>query len=164
MPIKQEKNDTDDLPSNLPLKQRELFMRIKAQQKENLFKEEKNESDDDIGQDENWYSDEDDEENSAPLSNVLKNLGNKDNNETKKSEQKDLKDVDLRPAEIKPGVIEPLTLQSGSNLMNKLSELSKVDISAEVTKLLSLVKNQTNQSLQQSTNSTTNPSTTTTTT
>ncbi|XP_044742721.1 protein suppressor of sable isoform X2 [Chrysoperla carnea] len=163
-PIKQEKNETDDLPSNLPLKQRELFMRIKAQQKENLFKEEKNESDDDIGQDENWYSDEDDEENSAPLSNVLKNLGNKDNNETKKSEQKNLKDVDLRPAEIKPGVIEPLTLQSGSNLMNKLSELSKVDISAEVTKLLSLVKNQANQSLQQSTNSTTNSSTTTTTT
>lgn len=63
----------DVIPCNLPTKQRELFMRIKAQQKETVAGSSDEKSDAGPDKDDDWYSD-DDEDNNTPLSNVLKNL------------------------------------------------------------------------------------------
>lgn len=67
-----EKSDSgSDLPSTLPKKQRELFLRIQAQQKENLLETQNQDDDDNLLKDEDWYSSDEDND---PLSKMVIHL------------------------------------------------------------------------------------------
>ncbi|CAH0549008.1 unnamed protein product [Brassicogethes aeneus] len=105
--------DIDINPPEMPKAQRELFLRIQAQQSKNVrsvAKEETLEREDDNI---NWYSDdESDDENRLTI---------KDDNEDVKEKEEAKSDL----TSIKP-----------QDVVEKLGDLSKIDISAEVTKLL----------------------------
>lgn len=62
-----EKDLMNDLPSTLPKKQRELFLRIQAQQKENLLENQNQDDDDNGAMDENWYSSDEDNDPSNKM-------------------------------------------------------------------------------------------------
>ncbi|KAK5638502.1 hypothetical protein RI129_012797 [Pyrocoelia pectoralis] len=115
--IVEENEKTDsiaELPDTLPKKQRELFLRIRAQQKENIPTITKEASDDEANNID-WYSDDDDDDDDNRLT-----IGD---------------DVE----EAKPKQEEPMALPSQIKpveVMEKLGDLSKIDISAEVTKML----------------------------
>lgn len=96
---------------NLPKTQRDLYMRIQSQQKTNLPTESESFS---VQENINWYSDDDDDDENRLTIKV-------DNDEEKKEDSDHL----MSPPQIKP-----------LEVVEKLGDLSKIDISAEVTKLL----------------------------
>jgi hypothetical protein len=100
------------LPVDLPKTQRELYMRIQSQQKTNL--PEQNTETVEVDENINWYSDDDDDDENRLTIKV-------DNEEEKKEESEAI----MSPPQIKP-----------LDVVEKLGDLSKIDISAEVTKLL----------------------------
>ena len=110
------KNDFDmNIPNTLPKVQRELFMRIQAQQKENLL-ENKQKHDSDVDDNNiDWYSD--------------------DSNEDKLTIKvdEDVKEKD----ELK---VSPSPTIKPSEVLEKLGDLSKINISMDVSKLLSSIQ------------------------
>lgn len=111
---------------NLPKRQRELYMRIQAQQKENLLEEQKEDGSDSEQSNIDWYSD--------------------DSNEGKLMIKCD---EDMKEKEDEPPVATAASLSSVKplELVEKLGDLSKINISEEVTKLLSSMRQSNNVSL-----------------
>lgn len=107
-----------EVPLNLPKRQRELYMRIQAQQKENLLQEHRDDRSDSEQSNIDWYSD--------------------DSNEGRLTIKCDeeMKDRDEEPQQ--PAPIVP-TMVNAQDLMN-FGDLSKINISEEVTKLLSSMR------------------------
>ncbi|KAJ8963553.1 hypothetical protein NQ314_005558 [Rhamnusium bicolor] len=117
------KQEASSLPLDLPKIQRELFLRIQAQQKETMVENDTKEGfeiDDNI----NWYSDDDDEDDNR--------LTIKVDNEDVKEKEEALEGMDTSDPLITPLQIKPL------EVVEKLGDLSKIDISAEVTKLFNV--------------------------
>ncbi|XP_049824981.1 uncharacterized protein LOC109606230 isoform X3 [Aethina tumida] len=108
------------VPEGMPKLQRDLYLRIQAQQKDappdvhnDSFKMEDND---------NWYSDESDDENRLTI---------KDDDEMKEK-------ADVAKEEtVSAGILSPTGTIKPQDVVEKLGDLSKIDISAEVTKLLS---------------------------
>lgn len=110
------RTNTLSIPPNLPKTQRDLLLRIRAQQKDNLLEEQPNEASDQEDNNVDWYSDDEDD----PKLTI------------KVDEEKE-------PEILSPAPIKPL------EVVEKLGDLSKIDISAEVTRLLSTInQNATN--------------------
>ncbi|XP_031330062.1 protein suppressor of sable isoform X2 [Photinus pyralis] len=114
-----------ELPETLPKKQRELFLRIRAQQKENVPTIAK-ETDDEEPSNIDWYSDDDDDDDDNRLT-----IGD-DIEEPKPKVEEPSEPPVVLPSQIKP-----------VEVIEKLGDLSKIDISAEVTKMLLSSINQT---------------------
>ncbi|KAL3270850.1 hypothetical protein HHI36_021368 [Cryptolaemus montrouzieri] len=138
------KNDRTDIapslsiPSNLPKMQRELYMRIQAQQRENPAQEEKNSvvEDDRELQDTNWYSDDDDDDDENRLTIKVDNeeFGSGKDKEEDEDEDRDEKTEKNSTPSISyfnAAPIKPL------EVVEKLGDLSKINITADITKLLS---------------------------
>lgn len=110
---------------NLPKRQRELFMRIQAQQKENLLEEHRNDRSDSEQSNIDWYSD--------------------DSNEGRLTIKCD---EDLKEKEEDTPSTATATTIKPAEMVEKLGDLSKINISEEVTKLLSSMR-QSNTAVSQ---------------
>ncbi|XP_058804894.1 protein suppressor of sable [Phymastichus coffea] len=120
------------IPSSLSKKTQELFMRIQQQQKEqeDSFKNLDNNEDQHVNE-EDWYSDDDDDDDDYQLTIV-------DFEKEKEEEEQKLK-TEEEPLQ-QSGIPQPAPFVD-----SKLGDLSKIDISMEVSKLLSSIKAQSNQ-------------------
>ncbi|KRT83414.1 hypothetical protein AMK59_4149, partial [Oryctes borbonicus] len=112
-----------DIPANLPKRQRELYMRIQAQQKENLLQEQKDDRSDSEQSNIDWYSDDSNEGK----------LTIKCDEDMKETKEEEPACVSTTPINNNPS-IKP------SEMVEKLGDLSKINISEEVTKLLSSMR------------------------
>lgn len=109
---------TNNIPANLPKMQRDLYLRIQAQQKENTLEKQQKDASDNEESNVDWYSDDEDDQKLT-------------------IKMDDDKEMDNKPASPpQPQQIKP------QEIVDKLGDLSKLDISAEVTKLLSSINNQ----------------------
>ncbi|CAH1184639.1 unnamed protein product [Phyllotreta striolata] len=109
-----------DVPPDLPKAQRDLYLRIKANQKDNVVETE-NKDKYDVDENINWYSDDDDED---------------DNRLTIKVDNDDAKDIKDSSSETVGELPKAAPVIKPQDVVEKLGDLSKIDISAEVTKLL----------------------------
>ncbi|XP_078053001.1 suppressor of sable [Augochlora pura] len=140
--------EEQEVPSHLPKKAQELFMRIQQQQRaaQDSFKNMENEcpteKTDKILED--WYSDDeddddddddDDDEEGGNLTIVLSNKdSSKEENEFSEKTSNVAVKEEFQPATLTPSIPQPAAI------VDKLGDLSKIDISAEVSKLLSSIK------------------------
>lgn len=124
-----------DFPSNLPKKQRELFLRIQAQQKDNT-PEKKEEEEASMLKDDDWYSSDDDND---PLSKMVIHLEDEENSIQEEEEEESKEDKTSSVDEVEKKILSP----PDYNVIDKLGDLSKIDISEEVTKLLTSIKSTT---------------------
>ncbi|XP_023245240.1 uncharacterized protein LOC106643214 isoform X3 [Copidosoma floridanum] len=124
-----------DVPTSLPKKTQELYMRIQQQQREaeDSFKNLENTENLEISQDD-WYSDDndDDDDDEQQLTIVLKD--NQKDEEEEEEKKEEPMEVDTTP--------QPLSIPQPAAIVDKLGNLSKIDISMEVSKLLSTIKAQ----------------------
>ncbi|XP_015434838.1 PREDICTED: uncharacterized protein LOC107190538 [Dufourea novaeangliae] len=130
-------SEEQEIPTHLPKKAQELFMRIQQQQRaaQDSFKNMENdcppENADQILED--WYSDDDDEGGNLTI--VLSNKdSSKEDNEFSEETQNAVKKEDNEPPTSTSSIPQPAAI------VDKLGDLSKIDISAEVSKLLSSLK------------------------
>ncbi|XP_076166691.1 suppressor of sable isoform X1 [Ptiloglossa arizonensis] len=149
--------EEQEVPTHLPKKAQELFMRIQQQQRaaQDSFKNMENEcssrNTDQILED--WYSDDEDDDDDDEGGNLTIVLSNKDTskeeNEFAEKTQNIVIKEEFQPQTSTPAIPQPAAI------VDKLGDLSKIDISAEVSKLLSSLKahsSTTGKSGQQSTN------------
>ncbi|XP_015124298.1 uncharacterized protein LOC107046236 isoform X2 [Diachasma alloeum] len=136
---------------NLPKTAQELFLRIQQQQRAAgdslITSDEKSAVENALKDQEEWYSDESENENNDDDDDEDGNLQIvlKDNQKDEKSEGGN----QLSPTQentLLPSIIVP----QPAPIVDKLGDLSKIDISAEVTKLLSSIKPQVKRSLEES--------------
>lgn len=130
--------EDQEAPRHLSKKTQELFMRIQQQQRaaQDSFKNMDNDSDTHHADQmvEDWYSDDDDYDDDDEGGNLTIVDGSKDEIEsTEKTQDVIVKDDFQSKA---PNVPQPAAI------VDKLGDLSKIDISAEVSKLLSSIKAQ----------------------
>ncbi|KAG5319447.1 SUS protein, partial [Pseudoatta argentina] len=144
----------ETMPPRLPKKAQELFLRIQQQQRaaQDSFKNMDNDSDapntDQIIED--WYSDdEDDDDDDDEGGNLTIVDSSKDEIESIEKTQNVVIKENFQSATSISDVPQPAAI------VDKLGDLSKIDISAEVSKLLSTLKAQssTNSKTQQTPNS-----------
>ncbi|XP_071653983.1 uncharacterized protein Su(sable) isoform X3 [Temnothorax longispinosus] len=134
-------DEHETVPPHLPKKAQELFMRIQQQQRaaQDSLKNIDNESDapntDQIIED--WYSDdEDDDDDDDEGGNLTIVDSSKDEIEPIEKTQNLVIKEEFQPATSVSNVPQPAAI------VDKLGDLSKIDISAEVSKLLSTLKAQ----------------------
>ncbi|XP_011871701.1 PREDICTED: protein suppressor of sable isoform X2 [Vollenhovia emeryi] len=134
-------DEHETVPPNLPKKAQELFMRIQQQQRaaQDSLKNMDNDSDapnpDQIIED--WYSDdEDDDDDDDEGGNLTIVDSSKDEIEPVEKTQNVVIKEEFQPATSVSNVPQPAAI------VDKLGDLSKIDISAEVSKLLSTLKAQ----------------------
>lgn len=137
--------DHEAVPPHLPKKAQELFMRIQQQQRaaQDSFKNMESESDtrrtDQIIED--WYSDdEDDDDDDDESGNLTIVDSSKDDIELTEKAQNVIIVDDIQSTPPAPNIPQPAVI------VDKLGDLSKIDISAEVSKLLSSLKAQSSTS------------------
>ncbi|XP_063978669.1 protein suppressor of sable isoform X2 [Diachasmimorpha longicaudata] len=134
---------------NLPKTAQELFLRIQQQQRAAgdslITTDEKSAVEVALKDQEEWYSDESDNENDddddedGNLQIVLK-----DNQKDEKSEGS------TQPSPTKESPLLPSIIPQPAPIIDKLGDLSKIDISAEVTKLLSSIRPQLKRNIEES--------------
>ncbi|XP_070519803.1 protein suppressor of sable-like isoform X3 [Cardiocondyla obscurior] len=145
--------DHETVPHHLPKKAQELFMRIQQQQRaaQDSLKNMNNDSDapntDQIIED--WYSDDEDDDDDDEEGNLTIVDSSKDEVEPVEKAQNIVIKEEFQSATSTSQVPQPAAI------VDKLGDLSKIDISAEVSKLLSTLKAQssTTNKTQQATNS-----------
>ncbi|XP_050593538.1 protein suppressor of sable isoform X1 [Bombus affinis] len=148
--------EEQEIPAHLPKKAQELFMRIQQQQRaaQDSFKNIENEFSalscrrtDQILED--WYSDDEDDDDDDESGNLTIVLSNKDTlkeeNESAEKSQSIVIKEEFQSTPSAPTIPQPAVI------VDKLGDLSKIDISAEVSKLLSSLKATTGKSFQQNT-------------
>lgn len=84
------KTEDSDLPLNLPKTQRDLFLRIQAQQKDNVVETQKDTAEDNVLNNDNWYSDDEDDDDDDRL--MIK-VDNEDVREKNEEEDEDRNDA-----------------------------------------------------------------------
>ncbi|XP_076240781.1 suppressor of sable isoform X2 [Calliopsis andreniformis] len=133
--------EEQEIPAHLPKKAQELFMRIQQQQRpaQDSFKNMDNECSTQNADQilENWYSDDEDDDDDDEGGNLTIVLSNKDSSkEENESPEKSQNIVKEEPqaTTVTPSIPQPAAI------VDKLGDLSKIDISAEVSKLLSSLK------------------------
>ncbi|XP_046465898.1 protein suppressor of sable isoform X1 [Neodiprion pinetum] len=133
-------NEDGEIPSHLPKRAQELFLRIQQLQRaaQDSFK---NMDDDHIkdnleNQQGDWYSDDedDDDDDGGNLTIVLKDTQKDDNEVDADGKSSGHKDTSSS------SIVETLAVPQPAAIVDKLGDLSKIDISAEVSKLLSTIK------------------------
>ncbi|XP_053977161.1 protein suppressor of sable [Hylaeus volcanicus] len=149
--------EEQEVPAHLPKKAQELFMRIQQQQRaaQDSFKNMENEcptrNTDQILED--WYSDDEDDDDDDEGGNLTIVLSNKDNLKEENEFAEKTQNIVIKE-EFQPQTVTP-TIPQPAAIVDKLGDLSKIDISAEVSKLLSSLKahsSTTGKSGQQSSN------------
>uniref|UniRef100_A0A6P7G112 Uncharacterized protein LOC114336436 n=1 Tax=Diabrotica virgifera virgifera TaxID=50390 RepID=A0A6P7G112_DIAVI len=126
------KEETSLLP-DLPKTQRDLYMRIQAHQKDSVTVTE-SKKDFELDENINWYSDDDDEDDDNRLTIKVDN-----------EDVKDSKEEAIEPASISNDFLNNSPQIKPQDVVDKLGDLSKIDISAEVTKLLTSMSQNRNQ-------------------
>ncbi|XP_018902005.2 uncharacterized protein su(sable) isoform X3 [Bemisia tabaci] len=141
--IKEEEDklrERDEILNNMPKKQRELFLRIQQHQRDSVMKEEEPEPEPEPKEEENWYSSDEEDENKeqTPLSAILRTLqfqssatssqGSNPPNASPKQETSRNAEPENQP----PPLLIPHQFQN-------------INISDEVSKLLSTIRSQTEQ-------------------
>ncbi|XP_043790615.1 uncharacterized protein LOC122713872 isoform X1 [Apis laboriosa] len=149
--------EEQEIPAHLPKKAQELFMRIQQQQRaaQDSFKNIENEcsarNTDQILED--WYSDDEDDDDDDEGGNLTIVLSNKDTSKEESEFIEKTQNIVIKE-EFQTTSSAPIIPQPAA-IVDKLGDLSKIDISAEVSKLLSSLKahsSTTNKSAQQNSN------------
>lgn len=134
--------EEQEVPAHLPKKAQELFMRIQQQQRaaQDSFKNMENEcstqNTDQILED--WYSDDEDDDDDDEEGNLTIVLSNKDTSKDESESPEKTPHIlikeEFQSRTSTPGIPQPAAI------VDKLGDLSKIDISAEVSKILSSFK------------------------
>lgn len=139
-----DKEDEQDKPSHLPKLALDLFTRIQQQQKaaQESFKNLETEGDE-TQQGEDWYSDDDgDDDDDDNLQIVIKEPAKEETEEPALGDSKET-DTQQQPDDEQQ---QPSAIPQPAMIVDKIGSLSKIDISAEVSKLLSTIKAQSGTS------------------